>query len=287
MPAIGTPADVTVEIEIPAVRAGYAQREIRYLTSDDPVMRVVVGDEPASTEVRRSLLAYRYELRSQIDETLVTAFYEDQTGFFAYYTRAEPGLSVRAPSVIALADQARRGRASPLAIARAAYELTIDALVPARLGTPVTPEEALAAEYADDRGYAHLLVSVLRAAQIPARVVSGVLVGETVYPHLWVEFFVTGIGWVSADPSLGDGAIPAGFPSLADPRPFYFGNLDSRRITFSSGTAPISSDEPSTIQRSPDDALALAGVFVVTGDRIAVVETIWHRPVLLSLIAAD
>jgi transglutaminase-like putative cysteine protease len=62
--------------------------------------------------------------------------------------------------------------------------------------------------------YADLLVAVLRAAGVPARVVEGYAASWHSTPkHDWVEVWVAGRGWATLDPIYADGA-PARFADL-------------------------------------------------------------------------
>lgn len=89
--------------------------------------------------------------------------------------------------------------------------------------------------------YASLYTAMLRASDIPARMIAGFLVldnGDAVR-HFWVEYYLQDFGWVPVDPALADGYLPDGFSpedsverSVAE---FYFGNLDGQRIAFSNG----------------------------------------------------
>ena len=279
--------DVTVEVQVPIVPATFAQREIRYLTPATSIARFSVTEDPVRETVRRTVVAYRYALASGVDETQVSGFYEDLTGFFERFTRAEPGLSVAEVDVGVLAAQARRGRGSPYAIARAAYDLTIDSLVPAPVPERQAPHEALASGFADDHAYAHLYVSVLRAALIPSRLVAGVIIADSVYPHVWSEFFVTGIGWIPVDPALGDEAFPAGFPAPEDPRSYYFGNLDNARLAFSTGTAPEREVSGSISIDVPADPFALSGAIASAGAAVPSLDADWTTPVLLSYVRGN
>lgn len=72
--------------------------------------------------------------------------------------------------------------------------------------------------------FATLYVSMLRTAHIPARLVGGYLLDSATATnafHDWVQFYLPGIGWVSADPTWGSGY----FGSISDTYhiPLYFG----------------------------------------------------------------
>ncbi len=89
--------------------------------------------------------------------------------------------------------------------------------------------------------YASLYTSLLRASDIPSRMIAGFLVldnGETLR-HFWVEYYLQDFGWVPVDPALADGYRPDGFSLEATgdqaATEYYFGNLDGRRVAFSNG----------------------------------------------------
>lgn len=86
------------------------------------------------------------------------------------------------------------------------------------------------------------LVALLRASRIPARVVRGYLIlpNPQLLPHFWVEFYLPGIGWIGADPYLGSGNVPEGFPAVADPLSTYFGQLDAKRLALEREGEPVS-----------------------------------------------
>ena len=68
---------------------------------------------------------------------------------------------------------------------------------------PVLPGHVLSAGRAGAEGHAELMVALCRALDLPARVVSGVLVQQgSVYGHAWVEIDVEGV-WVAIDPTFG------------------------------------------------------------------------------------
>lgn len=54
-------------------------------------------------------------------------------------------------------------------------------------------------------------------------------------PHFWCEFYLEGVGWIEVDPALGSVPTIEGFKLPPDPRTYYFGSMDNRRIAFSRG----------------------------------------------------
>ena len=100
---------------------------------------------------------------------------------------------------------------------------------PARIATPVG---------GDAIAYATATVALLRAAGIPARVETGVLLGEDRSPDrtevspsaAWVRFYVNGFGWSACDPYLA-----ARFPEL---REYLFAGLCANRVQLGAGPEP-------------------------------------------------
>jgi transglutaminase-like putative cysteine protease len=62
--------------------------------------------------------------------------------------------------------------------------------------------EALAAGRGVCQDFAHVMIALCRAAQIPAKYVSGYLATERASgTHAWVEVFIPSVGWVALDPT--------------------------------------------------------------------------------------
>lgn len=135
--------------------------------------------------------------------------------------------------------------------------------------SPDTGGNGWDARAAFDRGagdafdYAALYVALLRAVDVPARVVSGYLVPPDLEAlrHHWAEFYLPSFGWVPADPALADGMHAEVFTEAAigneDPAGYYFGNLDSRRVAFSNGVVRIPALQPDAREREPRYRYAL------------------------------
>ncbi len=90
---------------------------------------------------------------------------------------------------------------------------------------------------ADALGYAAFFTALCRAADVPARIVSGVwadLEKATGVPHFWSEFYVPGFGWYPVDPSAPDGMLDEYLSEQENP-PGGWGYLDNRYVAFSRG----------------------------------------------------
>lgn len=93
----------------------------------------------------------------------------------------------------------------------------------------------------DARQCAFLACALLRAAQVPAVPVAGLLVLKDgkLFPHCWLEYYLPALGWIPFDPSLASGARPGGFEPGFDDSGRYFGSLDNRHLAVTRGTLTV------------------------------------------------
>ncbi|MFW5695350.1 MAG: transglutaminase domain-containing protein [Alkalispirochaeta sp.] len=144
-------------------------------------------------------------------------------------------------------------------IARAVHQSVMSTLEPDPSGTQDAVRAVESGEEAGSYAYATLAAAVARSAGVPARRHFGVLLddGGRSIPHAWVEFLVPGVGWIPADPALGDGMLGEELSSLND---FYgddmpqrtFGSLDDRRVTLSVDGEHVPRLYPAGSMREPD-----------------------------------
>ena len=166
------------------------------------------------------------------------------------------------PEIAKAATAAVGGEKNPYLRARRLYDWQLTQLSWSSTVRDGDAALALRMKRADGFGYAALYCALLRAAGIPARIVSGVLVGGTGQPgmrHFWDEFYIESLGWIPVDPLLGDerSLVPAdsaGAPGQeADARAYYFGSLDNRHITFAKGLEEVSRVSPDGTTRRRRD----------------------------------
>ena len=127
------------------------------------------------------------------------------------------------------------GEKNPLAKAKRIFQWMQENIIwlPAREYCTIKciPYEVLKNRYGDCGMQALLMISLLRAAGIPARWQSGWgMEPERKGMHDWLRFYVEPWGWIHADPSRG--FIKSGDQRV---RWFHFGNLDTWRWTICDG----------------------------------------------------
>ncbi|WP_304224696.1 IPT/TIG domain-containing protein [Gracilinema caldarium] len=119
--------------------------------------------------------------------------------------------------------------------------------------------EAMKKQVLDAYTASLLFCAMARSLNIPAIPDAGVLVNKSreTRKHYWAEFWVDGLGWIPVDPAMGASAVPESFVFRSDAASYYFGNVDSQRISFSRGIINLSSMDPKgkIVQRDREYAL--------------------------------
>ncbi len=199
----------------------------------------------------------RYAVESRIAAGSVPSSYPGGSELVRRYTAADPFVPSDDDTLRRRAAGAVGNQRNPYRKAEQLFALVRNVLAPDEAGNDWNAREAYERGAGDAFDYAALYTALLRAVNVPARIVSGYLVAPDLngITHHWVEFYLPSIGWIPADPALGDDLHAETFTERAagvdNPGTYYFGNIDSRRVAFSTGMVPIPSLHPDAREREP------------------------------------
>jgi transglutaminase-like putative cysteine protease len=207
--------------------------------------------------VRMAWLFERYAVETQVTPSKVPP-YATTSDLYRAFTAPDALVPSAHPDIVKAATAAVGAEKNPWLRARRLYDWVLAQL---SWSSSVRDGDAVLAskmKRADAFGYASLYCALLRAAGVPARIVSGVLVDEAGKPgarHFWDEFYIETVGWIPVDPLLGDekSLVPGGLSPETDTRAYYFGSLDNRHLTFSKGLAEVSRASPDGTTRRRRD----------------------------------
>ena len=232
---------------VPRVQEGPNQRDVQ-LTEQDPkaeienyngLMLVFLKNLlPNRTyRVAQTFLLDRYEIETRLNPQKLKAEYDRTRALYQVYTAENPITPVKDPEIKKHVELAVGKEKSPYGKAQRIYLYLTQKLrfEPNRMYRSVV--QGLQEGRGDSYTFALLFVAMARNAGIPARTIAGYLVTETkqALPHFWCEFYLEGVGWIEVDPALGSVPAIEGFKLPPDPRTYYFGSMDNRRIAFSRG----------------------------------------------------
>jgi hypothetical protein len=250
----GTGAHNSLFLWVPRVQNVPDQRDIQLLTRNrEPMFDSVDGLslyrldnlEPEQTySVSLSYIFDRFAVETTIVPGRVSAKYDRSSELFKVYTAPTQRILATNDVIRQLARSIVGRDDNPYLRARNVYDYLLKTLTyDPSISDPL---KALEQKKGNDVAFATIMVSVLRNANIPARVVDGAVVedNQKAVPHQWVEFYLVNFGWVPVDPSLPDGALEGNFTLPDGATDYYFGNLDNRHITFSRGVLEAKRMDP-------------------------------------------
>jgi transglutaminase-like putative cysteine protease len=138
---------------------------------------------------------------------------------------------------------------------------------------------ALGQKKADSCSAALLFTAMARAAKVPCIPAAGVLINRQsqTMRHYWAEIWIDDFGWLPVDPVLGAGAVPDSFINKEgiDLVNYYFGNIDSQRITFSRGELNLSQMESRGRLVSHTQSYSLQNIWEEAGGGLVSYSSLW------------
>lgn len=231
--------------------------------------------------IRRTELFERAALWSDLSAGSVRTTYDTDWELYRRYTAPRDGLPLDEAVVEANASSARAN--NPLVFVRNVYSWMISNLEWSEDGS-ADVVEVLDTGSGNAAGIADSFVAILRAGGVPARPVRGALVvepGDMPF-YSWAEFYLSGFGWVPADPARAAGAgAHYGFGD-----DIALGELDNRVIEFRAGVPETPIFHPDATRRRDTGVYApRAVVYELKFGEISSVD--WPNPLLLGSRIVD
>jgi len=234
---------------IPRPLGSSSQREIRLLSQNlDPFIENYRGSslfqlvDLSPTQGQRISLSWAVDVWAVETNIRAQSVRQDpQSPVYALYTIPDPLIPSGDGGIKKQAEAIVGRERNPYLKAQRIYEFLLREKVQAE-PLPGGALEGLEEKRLDSYRAALLFCALARAAGVPAIPVAGVLVDRSrnAVRHYWAEFWIDNFGWVPLDIALGAGAAPSLFNLRENHRSWYFGNMDSQRITFSRGLRSLS-----------------------------------------------
>ncbi len=200
-----------------------------------------------SFSVRIELMADLYKVDFFLDPDMVPDDYHPYQDILVQYTKTD-SLAFITPEIIELAKELTRNVTDPFLKARNIYRWILLHLEPQfpilhrgtkyLLANPINSQQSI--YEGDSAEYSWVFIALCRAANVPARAVTGFLLKPgSELPHTWTEFYLPQWGWLPADPYLGDSReLLLEFSDQADDS-YYLGHLDNYHLAFYKGSGLV------------------------------------------------
>lgn len=242
------PGTITLRIPHPPVTS--SQQKVEIITSSrdptlfnyqDAFIHHLNFEKPLAETISIShdVLITNHAIRTNIQQEKVVPYSENTKKNYAEYLVAEQDILSDNSGIIALAKAITKGQTNILQKTRSIYNYVLKnyELMQNIQNGENTFSILLEKKIGDAYDYTMFFCSLLRAANIIARPINGILVDANMNNqyHWWVEIYLENFGFFPIDIVIPAGLDYNAFPGIQTTKEFYFGNLDSQHITFSQG----------------------------------------------------
>lgn len=137
----------------------------------------------------------------------------------------------------------------------------------------------------DAYDFAVVYAALLRAAGVPCRALSGILIDadKQTRNHWWNEFYIEGFGWIPVDTALGAGMDFKAFQSERNSGKYYFGNIDAQRVAFSLSYKVIKQSLLSNKTVRMPRSFAMQSIWEEAGPDVESYSSYWIVPAVLGI----
>lgn len=199
--------------------------------------------------IKQTFVLPVYEVKTKVNADKIGSMKDLNSAFYAKYTHKDALVPADTDELVELYKKIVAKEKNHYRRAKLIYEYMCDnyTILKKNRKSDADPLDLLSKEKGDAYDFAIIYAALLRTAGIPCVVNSGVLVSSdfNTQNHWWVDFYMPNYGWVPVDVALGAGLDYKAWNINIDARTYYFGNMDSHRITFSRGftqNKPLSQD---------------------------------------------
>ena len=190
-----------------------------------------------------------YEVRTKVNPDKIGSMKNLNSAFYMTYTRKDSLVPADTDELVDLYKQIVGKEKNYYKRAKLIYDYMCDnySITKKNRKNDADPMDLITKEKGDAYDFTIIYAALLRTAGIPCVVNSGILINQnlTTQNHWWVDFYMPGVGWIPVDIALGAGMEYKPWSGNIDARDYYFGNMDSHRVTFSRGYTemkPLSQD---------------------------------------------
>ena len=236
---------------------------------------------------KQNYIISSYAVNTNINPKSVKSYDKERT-LYKTFTSQDSLIQSKNENAIALAQKITGKEKNPLLKAKLIYDYLLENynLLENLRKSDSSALDLLKDKKGDAYDFAVFYTTLLRAAEIPAVTMSGILVDFDLQAknHWWTEFYLEGFGWIPADVALAMGMKYKSFRSVQNAKEFYFGNLDGQHIAFSRGWNELKrtiSDSSKIVYRPK--TYALQSIWEESSEGKVNYSSLWNDPVVLGI----
>lgn len=225
-----------------------------------------------------------YEVRTKVNPDKIGSMKNLNNAFYLTYTRKDSIIPADTDEMVDLYKKIVGKEKNYYKRAKLIYDYMCDnySITKKNRKNDADPMDLIKKEKGDAYDFTIIYAALLRTAGVPCVVNSGILINQdlTTQNHWWVDFYMPSVGWIPVDIALGAGLEYKAWNGNVDAREYYFGNMDSHRVTFSRGYTemkPLSQDNK-TIQYTK--SFALQSIWEEASSNTIKYSSYWSVPVI-------
>lgn len=230
-----------------------------------------------------------YEIETEINANKISSYKKGNFRFVDSALENDDLIPSTDEKVVSLCAEIVGNEKNPYKKAKLIYDYMCDnfKILEKNRKNDANPLDLLKTRRGDAYDFAIIYTALLRAAGVPCLTDGGILVSQdrTTQSHWWCEFYISNLGWIPVDVSLGAGLEYKKWSENEpiDERNFYFGNMDSHHITFSRGWNDLKplSDENKIVQQPR--SFALQGIWEESSPNITKYSSFWSVPIIKGI----
>lgn len=233
---------------------------------------------------RQSFVLPVYEVNTSIIPDKIGSYKNMNQTKYAELTKADVIIPADNEAVIALAKKIIGKEKNEYRKAKLIYDYLLDnyKILNRNRKDSADPLDMIILNEGDAYDFSVVYAALMRASGIPCLIDCGVLIAQDLktQAHWWNEFYIQNVGWIPVDAALGAGLEYKKWTDDNNGRIYYFGNIDSHRITFSRGWSqfkPFSQDNK--IVQYPK-TYALQSIWEEASSNTAKYSSYWSLPVV-------
>ena len=240
-----------------------------------------------STGARQNFVVTSCGIECEIWKDYVMPFREKDRMLYKTYTRSDEIVPSNKKAVVDLLPQIIFQVKNPYRQAELVFDYFVAnySVLPKIRNGDADPLDLIKRKKGDAYDFAVLYAALLRAAGVPCRILSGILIDADKHSrnHWWNEFYLEDYGWVPVDTALAAGMDFKPFQGEHVSGKPYFGNIDAQRVAFSLDYKVLKQSLLSNKTVSMPRSFALQSIWEESSADVESYSSYWIVPAVLGI----
>ena len=240
-----------------------------------------------SSSARQNYVVSCCSIECDVNKDYALPFKEKSRMLYRTYTRPDEIVPSADKDVLELLPKIIFQVKNPYRQAELVFDYFVEnyKIVSRQRSAQSSPLDMIKSKRGDAYDFAALYAALLRAAGVPCRVLSGILIDadKQTKNHWWNEFYIENFGWIPVDAALAAGLDFKPFQAERNFGKYYFGNIDAQRVAFSLSYKAIKQSLLSNKTVSMPRSYAMQSIWEESSADVESYSSYWIVPAVLGI----